>query len=79
VTSALLEIYVKYIALILRLIDVLLEQEGVKVEANVMHRVPDDCENCLEHVIVIRTTCPENPEICKKLIEAFREEIQEAQ
>jgi hypothetical protein len=75
----LLKKYAEYVATTLKSVEPLLKPYGLKLDVQVLYRVPTDCENCLEHVIVIRATCPENPGICKKLIEAFREEMQRVQ
>jgi hypothetical protein len=59
----------------LQSIEPLLKQYGVKLEAKVLYRAPTECEDCIDHVIIIRVTCPENPELCKKLRERLQEEL----
>jgi hypothetical protein len=71
----LIEKYIEYTATMLQSIEPLLKQYGVKLQVKVMYRTPDECEDCIDHIIIIRVTCPENPEVCKKLRETLHEEL----
>jgi hypothetical protein len=71
----LIEKYIEYTTTMVKSAEPLLEQYGVKLEVSVLYRTPDECEDCIDHVIVIRVTCPEKPEVCKKLRETLQEEL----
>jgi hypothetical protein len=71
----LIEKYVEYTTMMIKSVEQSLRQYGVKLEAKVLYRAPADCEDCIDHVIIIRVTCPENPEVCKKLRETLQEEL----
>jgi len=72
-----IEKYVEFATAMIKSIELLLRQHGVKLEVSVLYRVPAECEDCVDHVITVRVTCPENPEACKKLREALQEELRE--
>jgi hypothetical protein len=71
----LMEKYIEYVATTLQSIEPLLRPYGVKLEVKVLYRAPDECEDCVDHVIIIRLTCPENPDVCKELRETLQEEL----
>jgi hypothetical protein len=71
----LIEKYIEYTATTLQSIEPLLKQYGVKLDVQVLYRAPTECEDCIDHIIIIRVTCPENPEICRRLREKLKEEL----
>jgi hypothetical protein len=59
----------------LQSVEPLLKPYGLKLDVQVLYRAPADCEDCIDQIIIIRATCPEKPETCKKLREELQKEL----
>jgi hypothetical protein len=56
----------------LRSIEPLLKQYGVKLHVQILYRAPAECGDCVDHInhiIIMRIECKESPEICRQKYE----------